>query len=355
MGRAIQTPFLCYALMAGGNLADRLADKTPPERDRMLGWVRDVAAALGHAHRNGVVHGDLKPTAICFDADLNAYVTDFAVAGMNAEGRPLLGAPAFMAPEQWLGATPTPRTDQFALAVLAYSLVAGARPFEGQEDPQIRERNFRRGPYPAHEEARQNGRDALPRAVSDVLRRALAISEGDRFESVEQFAQAFESALRGRDRSSASPLVFISYRHEPSAGWAVLLARELKEKHGIEAFVDTQRLDGAIQFPAKLARAIEDCEVFVCLLASSTLESRWVCEEIKLAHVHRRPMIPVFQESFAPGSKESLDPAIETLLQYDGVHLLDQRNIHVDHTIADLARLVMKTAAIEASGAARQE
>jgi len=177
-----------------------------------------------------------------------------------------------------------------------------------------------------------------------VLQRALATEPAERFESVGQFAQAFDSALLRRGGWSTAPTVFVSYQHAPSAGWAVLLARELKEKHRIAAFVDTQRLDGAIQFPTKLSRAIENCQVFVCLLADSTLTSRWVREEIRLAHEFKRPMIPVFQESFTQVEQDdTLEPEIAALLNHDGVHLLDRRNVHIDHTIDDLARLVMDT------------
>jgi hypothetical protein len=287
----------------------------------------------------------LKPTSIALDEEDNAYLMDFAFSTAQPliGNQPLFGAPAFMAPEVWNGAVPDDRSDQFSLAVIAYALLTGVRPFIGQEDPQQRDRNFRRGAPPAHEEARASGREELPRSVSSVLQRALAIDPSARHDSVEAFAGALERALRGGRSGAESPRVFISYQHEPSAGWAVLLARELKERHNIWAFVDTQRLDAAMQFPAKLAQAIDDCDVFVCLLAAGTLDSRWVREEIHIAHRRGRPMVPVFQESFAAPQDEAVDDALRALLEFDGVHLLDRRNIHVDHTIDDLARLVRGT------------
>ena len=342
-GQRAQTPFLVYELMRGGSLARRLAAREAHDVDLLSRWVTQIAAALTHAHQQGHVHGNLKPTSVCFDADDNAYLTDFAVE--SAGNSVLVGAPAFMAPEQWAGEPASAATDQFALAAMCYALVTGSRPFTGQEDPKTRERNFRRPPLPAHEEAKQNGRPDIGRAVSDVLQRALATDPARRHASVDAFAKAFDAALHRRLGSPSAPTVFVSYQHEPSAGWAVLLARDLKEKYKIAAFVDTQRLDGAVQFPDKVARAIEHCEVFVCLLADTTLNSRWVREEIRLAHAFGRPMIPVFQESFTQQEREVLDPAIEALLHYDGVHLLDRRNIHIEHSIADLARLVNDTMA----------
>jgi len=339
-----QTPFLVYELMRGGSLGRRLAEREPVEIELVTRWVAQIAAALTHAHQQGLVHANLKPTSVCFDDDDNAYLTDFAVATGN--NSLLVGAPAFMAPEQWDGEPAAPATDQFAFAAMCYALVTGSRPFTGQDDPKTRERNFRRPPMPAHDEARQNERPDVARAASDVLQRALATDPARRYPSVDAFARAFDAALHRRLGSPSAPTVFVSYQHEPSAGWAVLLARDLKEKYKIPAFVDTQRLDGAVQFPDKVARAIEHCEVFVCLLADTTLSSRWVREEIRLAHAFGRPMIPVFQESFSQQERETLEPSIEALLHYDGVHLLDRRNIHIDHSIADLARLVNDTMAM---------
>lgn len=343
-GRVLEAPYVSHPLMAGGNLGDRMAAHDPAPSHEITRWLCQIGHALSHAHRRGVVHGDLKPTSIAFDEEGNAYLMDFALATSEADPQaPQFGAPAYMAPEVWDGQPPGPASDQFALAALAYALYTGTRPFGGHEDPKLRARNFRRGAPPVHEEARHAGREDLPRALSPVLARALAVDAGARYASVDEFVQALERALRPGAGSGTAPLVFVSYQHEASAGWAVLLARELKERHKIGAFVDTQRLDAAVQFPEKLARAIERCDVFVCLLAAGTLDSRWVREEIRLAHRFGKPMLPVFQESFAAVDPEGLDEAVHALLQFDGVHLLDRRNIHVDHTIDDLARLVMGT------------
>jgi len=92
----------------------------------------------------------------------------------------------------------------------------------------------------------------------------------------------------------------------------------------------------------KLAHAIADCDVFICLLAGDTLESEWVREEIRLAFEGNKPMIPVFQESYQVRYLPE-EPYLEAMLSFDGVHLLDRRNIHVDHTIADLADIINRT------------
>src|SRR6185369_7750421 len=138
-GRRAQTPFLVYELMRGGSLGRRFAEREPIDVALVTRWLAQMAAALTHAHEQGLVHANLKPTSVCFDADDNAYLTDFAVATGN--NSLLVGAPAFMAPEQWNGEPAAPATDQFTLAAMCYVLVTGSRPFTGQEDPKTRERN----------------------------------------------------------------------------------------------------------------------------------------------------------------------------------------------------------------------
>jgi hypothetical protein len=122
---------------------------------------------------------------------------------------------------------------------------------------------------------------------------------------------------------------------------ARLLANELKS-HNIEAYVDTNRVDGAGPFPDRLLRAIEQCDVFICLAADSTLDSEWVRREIEHAHKLGKPMIPIFQESYK-SAPEIADEYIQQMLVQDGVHIFDEKNVHVDATIDELARMIKTT------------
>ncbi|MEM5785830.1 MAG: protein kinase, partial [Syntrophobacteraceae bacterium] len=339
--------YLCMELMHGGSLKDRLSKDEKISLDLIAEWTRKLCGALDFAHRQGVVHSGIKPSSVVFDRENNPYITDFAISSMPSEvsNRVVIGAPAFLAPEQWEGLNPTPETDQYSFAVLLYLLITGVRPYEGQENPDVRRRNFVRGPIHAHEEALNNGRGGLPPTVSLVLSQAMAMDRMDRYPSMEEFSRIFNTAVRGENMSrSDKSKIFICYYREPSAGWANLFARELKEHHGIEAFVDTQQMDMAVPFPERLRKHIKNCDVFVCLLAHETLNSSWVNEEIRIAYENHKPMVPVFQESYRhTDDAEVVEPHIDALKHYDGVFLLDKRNIHVEHTIADLARIVKET------------
>jgi serine/threonine protein kinase len=340
----VSVNFICMELMPGGSLAKLVDNASTIPLSTAVSWLDHISNALDCAHGEGVIHGGLKLSSIVFDGHGQPYLTDFAMASRSSDQATLtfFGSPQFLAPEQWDGLAPTPMTDQYSLAVVAYLLVTGSFPFEGQLDPKVRERNFLRPPVPAHEEAARAGRDPFPPTVSEVLRRALAAKPQNRYSSVRDFFLALQSSVSGPIRgASRKPVVFVSYQRDPSAGWAVLLQRELEQKHDISVFVDTQRMDSAVQFPARLKRAIEECDVFVCLLSGSTLQSRWVQEEIKLAWQNNKPMIPVFQESYShPSSSEQLEPHIEALINYEGVKLLDRQNVYIENAFQRLANMV---------------
>jgi serine/threonine-protein kinase len=137
--------------------------------------------------------------------------------------------------------------------------------------------------------------------------------------------------------------IFISYRRQPSAMLATLLARELKAR-GIEVYVDTQRLDSAGAFPERLKEGIQSSDVFICLVGDTTFESEWVREEIKTALQYGKPMIPVFQESYQQGGVVS-NTIIKQFLDYDGILIFDVKNVYIDQSIDVLARMIGNTAA----------
>ncbi|MCL4247077.1 MAG: TIR domain-containing protein [Anaerolineae bacterium] len=131
---------------------------------------------------------------------------------------------------------------------------------------------------------------------------------------------------------------FISYHRADSAALATLVATSLQQS-GIDAYVDTRSGDAGGLFPDRLRRAIEDSDVFICLLGKSTLQSKWVLEEIEHAHNLRKPMIPVFQEHYVPPDRAP-NEHVAALLQHDGVHIFDIKNLYVDDAIERLEQII---------------
>lgn len=169
----------------------------------------------------------------------------------------------------------------------------------------------------------------------------MAIRPEDRYPSVCEFSQAFRCAMsEKKDQGKTTPEVFFSYRRDTGTAWAALFSREL-ERQGISVFVDTQRRDNVVRFPAWLEDAIQNCDIFVCLLSEETLDSSWVQHEIQRAFALSKPMIPIIQESFRfPASDQTMAPHIDALLTYQGVPLLDRKGLYFDAAIADVAKMV---------------
>ncbi len=258
--------YLCMQMLDGGSLADRLDAPEHVRPAAVADWLGVVSDALHDAHRKDVVHAGLKPTSIVFSAAGVAYVTDFAIATRPrgaVRGQPNLGAPEYLSPEQWEGLVAGPESDQYSLACLCYRVLTGVVPFENQIEPQTRSGNFERGPIAPDVRAVQQGRQPLLPSTSSVLTRRLPYVPGPVL-TISDFAQAFHRSLGENNKPDRKPRVFVSYRREADAGWAALFADKLSTHHGLDVFVDRQRVDSARQVRRKSGSAIQDPDFFVC-------------------------------------------------------------------------------------------
>lgn len=158
--------FYTMKLVEGGGLDTHLG-RFRDEPKMAVRLVSLVAAAVCHAHRRGIVHRDIKPSNILLDADGRPYLADFGLArhiddplAVTKAGEPL-GTPAYMAPEQILGAGEpvTSATDVYGLGTVLYSLLAGRPPFEGQNLYEVLEHVAYRPPAPLRRLNRRVDRD----------------------------------------------------------------------------------------------------------------------------------------------------------------------------------------------------
>lgn len=187
-------PFIVMELLAGGTVAEA-ARLGPVARGEALAWLRGAAAALDHAHRHGVVHRDVKPSNFLLDDHRVLHVADFGIASLGVEetltaSGQLLGTAAYLAPERALGQPATPASDRYSLAVAAFELLAGERPFTAGEAAAVAREHVEASPPAAS--ARNPG---LPRALDAVLARGMAKQPDRRWPTAVAFADAIDRAL----------------------------------------------------------------------------------------------------------------------------------------------------------------
>jgi tetratricopeptide (TPR) repeat protein len=170
VGEAEEQPFIVMELLEGGSLADRLRTGRPTTAEA-LRWLGQAARALDAGHALGVVHRDVKPGNLLLDDHGDVHVADFGVASavgldsLTMTGT-VLGTAGYLSPEQALGQRATPASDRYALAVVAWELLTGRRPFES-ESMTAEAASHVHAPVPPI------SADGLPPALDPVFRRAL--------------------------------------------------------------------------------------------------------------------------------------------------------------------------------------
>ncbi len=159
--------------------------------------LHQAADALQHAHDNDIIHQDVKPQNFLIRSNRNAplpdlLLADFGIAkltaGTSGASQAIRGTPIYMAPEQWEG-HPVPASDQYALAIMTYQLLAGRPPFQGGPG-QMMYQHLSVAPKPP-----STLNPALNHDVDTILLRALAKRPENRFVSVSTFGKALQEAL----------------------------------------------------------------------------------------------------------------------------------------------------------------
>src|SRR5436190_1427732 len=135
VGEHAGRPFIVMEYLSGGSLEQRIRKDGAQQPGQALGWLEQARVALDAAHRNGVVHRDVKPANLLLDRNGNVHVADFGIAsaaGMDSLTMTgtVLGTAGYLSPEQAQGERATPASDLYALAVVAFELLSGRRPFE---------------------------------------------------------------------------------------------------------------------------------------------------------------------------------------------------------------------------------
>jgi serine/threonine protein kinase len=163
--------------------------------------MEDLLAGLQFSHERGVVHRDIKPANVMLTSSGQAKIADFGIARIESssmtQAGTLLGTPAYMSPEQFMGQVVDARTDIYSSGVLLYQMLTGERPFEGGMSAIMHKALNTEPPAPSLLSV------TAPPSFDGVVRRAMAKRPEDRFPS----ASAFAEAMRGAFANQAGPPV----------------------------------------------------------------------------------------------------------------------------------------------------
>jgi len=190
---------LAYIFMEcvdGPPLEKVLNTQDPPLRgDAALTFLRQTAMGLDYAHKKGIVHRDIKPANILIHERTHAKITDFGVAKIMSQQMTqsgvMMGTPNYMSPEQVQGHSVDGRADQFSLAVIAYEILTGEKPFLADQLPALLFRIVREDPV-----APQRLNPTVGPQVEMVLKKALSKSANDRYATCLEFVDALAAALQ---------------------------------------------------------------------------------------------------------------------------------------------------------------
>jgi serine/threonine-protein kinase len=196
-------PFIVMEYLAGGSLEERLRAEGAQPPARALAWLEEAAAALDAAHREGVVHRDVKPANLLLDRHDRVHVADFGIAsaaglGSLTETGTVLGTASYLSPEQAKGERTTSASDRYSLAIVAFELLTGRRPFEGDSVAAEAAAHVT-GEVPSVCDLNPE----LPCEIDPVFRKALAKDPAQRYASAAEFVASLRQSVDDAAGSTA--------------------------------------------------------------------------------------------------------------------------------------------------------
>jgi serine/threonine-protein kinase len=183
---------------------------------RIVQIMQDLLTGLQFSHERGVVHRDIKPANLMLTKSGQAKIADFGIARIESssmtQAGTVLGTPAYMSPEQFMGQVVDARSDIYSSGVLLYQLLTGERPFEGSMSAIMHKALNTEAPMPSQISV------TVPRPFDSVVRKAMAKRPDDRFASATEFLAAIRAA-------AAAPAVEVDVAEDNSDATMVMASR----------------------------------------------------------------------------------------------------------------------------------
>jgi serine/threonine-protein kinase len=202
-------PYIAMQYVEGGSLRDKLRELAEREKlltvEQALNIARQIALALGAAHKAGIVHRDLKPANILVRPDGTPVLVDLGIAAVRGGAKltqtgSIIGTPAYMSPEQVRGQAIDGRADLYALGVILYEILAGMRPFDRDESIAVLHKQVYEEPFPLN----KFRSDLSPQTLA-LVDTALKKDPVRRYQSAEAMVQAIDDAIRAEGFYGPNP------------------------------------------------------------------------------------------------------------------------------------------------------
>jgi eukaryotic-like serine/threonine-protein kinase len=195
-GEAEGSYFIVMEYVEGRTLKELLVTRGPCPVPVAISYVRQVLAALRYAHRNGIVHRDIKPHNVLVDHEGRVKVADFGIARAGSsqmtEAGSIIGTAQYLSPEQARGAPVDESSDLYSTGIVLYELLTGELPFTGETPVEIAMKHLSQVPP-----APSSIRPEIPRDLDLVVLRALAKEPADRYRSAKEMDRDLELVGRG--------------------------------------------------------------------------------------------------------------------------------------------------------------
>ncbi|HEX5450641.1 MAG TPA: Stk1 family PASTA domain-containing Ser/Thr kinase [Gaiellaceae bacterium] len=195
-GRAEGTYYIAMEYLDGRTLKELLVRNGPTPVPIAIDYSRQILGALAFAHRNNIIHRDIKPHNVVVGRDGRLKVTDFGIArsgtSQMTEAGSIVGTAQYLSPEQARGAPVDPRSDIYSLGIVLYEMLTGKVPFTGDTPVEIAMKHLSQVPEPP-----SKLRPDVPHDLDAVVMRALAKDPDQRYGSAEEMEADLARVARG--------------------------------------------------------------------------------------------------------------------------------------------------------------
>jgi eukaryotic-like serine/threonine-protein kinase len=184
-GEAEGTYYIAMEYLDGRSLKELIVGRGPAPIKTAIDYARQILAAVGFAHKHGIVHRDIKPHNVLVNSEGRLKVTDFGIARSGAsqmtEVGSIIGTAQYLSPEQARGAPVDQTSDLYSVGVVLFEMLTGQVPFTGDTPLEIAMKHLSEVPRPPSEL-----RPEVPHDLDSVVLRALAKDPGERYQSAEE-------------------------------------------------------------------------------------------------------------------------------------------------------------------------